>query len=371
MELIVELYDDSDRSLLEKCALIINPRADRMYVTPLGREGYSGSHLYAAWARAERTGSPAVIKVNSLDKTREEWARIEEMYGFFGDAKGVKGPVEEAARGALIYPFVAKRRGDLEIEEFRDIVFEDLNDSAAADRLVGLVETVYERGCKDAHVCRREAHTLGEQYKWYLRRDEGTGRDFAAERLDAFFGPDHISGRFELLGAEVVDPRPLLAELETREVELTVADAVHGDLHPNNILIDEDGNPRLIDFAWGQQHAHVLKDFTLLECSLRFFLFATNAHPDEQRTADEHLLRADGPDALLKDASSMRLGPHYDRLGRLLQTVRTGAKQVTCGDFEQEYLLSQFMILYGLLKHPGYHFLYSARALGMIGLKLA
>jgi hypothetical protein len=67
-----------------------------------------------------------------------------------------------------------------------------------------------------------------------------------------------------------------------------LAYAIHGDLHLSNIVIS-DGQPRPIDFAWARLGDHILKDYVMMESSLRFMRFPQYIHPRAVLTVDEAL----------------------------------------------------------------------------------
>ena len=45
--------------------------------------------------------------------------------------------------------------------------------------------------------------------------------------------------------------------------------AVHGDLHPKNIVLGNYGNVQIIDFGWAGVDPHVVVDYALLDINIR------------------------------------------------------------------------------------------------------
>jgi hypothetical protein len=67
------------------------------------------------------------------------------------------------------------------------------------------------------------------------------------------------------------NPVFVLKQLEKLKTTMCVG-AIHGDLHPRNIVFAKDQSPKIIDFGWANQRSHIAKDFVLLECNLRFMV---------------------------------------------------------------------------------------------------
>ena len=80
------------------------------------------------------------------------------------------------------------------------------------------------------------------------------------------------SGHLKLPGAEHPYPYPLAIYKQVLQQQLNGRRSIiHGDLHPGNILVDEEGRAWLIDFDHVRE-AHVLFDFVRLETILRLFV---------------------------------------------------------------------------------------------------
>jgi hypothetical protein len=116
----------------------------------------------------------------------------------------------------------------------------------------------------------------------------------------------------------------------------------------------------------------VIKDFVLMECSLRFLVFPSYADLDTQLAVDRALLGQEGWAEVAALTAVSPLAACYARLASLLGIIRTHAASA-CGaefDFEQEYLAPQLFMLYGLLRYDDYAFYPASRAAGLMGHKL-
>jgi hypothetical protein len=336
----------------------------------LGRFGSSGARLYraTAWMHGSIRSMPFVVKVSPIEHIQRDFAATQNVVAYFEDARVSRLVTDELCpRAAIVTPLLGMRHGETKVEELGDLVF----DMTLADELLSeLLVQVYE-ACAVAHgrqqdqLPRRDVR-LQVEYEWYLRgraTDELLTRCFGTELLEV-----------EILGARFEHPVRFVDRLLASDAELMCA-ATHGDLHPSNVIVRgrADGRPEvhLIDFGWGRHEAHILKDFALMEWSLRFLRFPPFFDLDVQREVDEMLVQEEGWRGLVEGSggiASSGLATEYRRLGRLIGVVRTTARS-TCegsGYNYSEYQVALYLILYGLLKHPTYPFHAALRALGLL-----
>ncbi len=127
-----------------------------------------------------------------------------------------------------------------------------------------------------------------------------------------------------------------------------------------------------MDWAWSLYDRDILVDFVLMENSIRFMSFPRFVNLDKQREVDEKLLSQEGWNEIESLAfSSEETKSCYVRLSKMVGTIRSRAKKVLGDDFTMErYLLSQCIVLYGLLQFDTYEPHISTRALGMIAREL-
>ena len=122
-----------------------------------------------------------------------------------------------------------------------------------------------------------------------------------------------------------------------------------------------------------RNRAHYLKDFVLLENSIRFMIFPPYVDLRDQLRVDKAFLEEKG----YEDVAQMTLPKNltkmaYKRLARMVGVIRRAAQKVGGKAFSfDEYLAAQFLMLYGLMKFPEYHKPAALRALGMIGGRVA
>ncbi len=84
---------------------------------------------------------------------------------------------------------------------------------------------------------------------------------------------------FPTLDFSTVNPISCIKKPYSETIGLTL---VHGDLHANNILIDESERCFFIDFYY-TGFGHIFRDFIDLELSIRYDLFCSKQVPDDRR----------------------------------------------------------------------------------------
>lgn len=180
----------------------------------------------------------------------------------------------------------------------------------------------------------------------YLR---GAG-DPASDWTEAWRRAWADSGEREVLELGITWHNPfwVLEQLRGRTFDLAMG-AIHGDLHPRNIVVagDDDAlTPHIIDFGWAHPTRHVVKDFALLELNLRFVVLPPSVEDAALRQFAGWV--ADIPPPPTGD-------PVIDERSRMVQLVRERAHR--CLDasagpgWDAEYVVPLFLISLGLLRH--------------------
>ena len=177
-----------------------------------------------------------------------------------------------------------------------------------------------------------------EEYERYLRKLDGG--EWGLEWKEAWgtsetHHVDDAGGRF-------ANPFWILERLRTVRKPMYIG-AVHGDLHPGNVVLTDD-QPRIIDFGWARDSAHIAKDFVLMECNLRFH----TVRP-ELNQRDVHALS----DWIKWDTPIPEALVRYTRdRAELIQHVRDIAKRTFPKEtnWEWEYIVPLFLVAFGLLR---------------------
>ena len=175
-----------------------------------------------------------------------------------------------------------------------------------------------------------------------------------------------------MLNEKVANPLVVLDNLIGKSDEFLLG-PIHGDLHATNVVLDSNGMPHLIDFAWAEKQGVIFKDYTLMECSLRYMVFPTHRDPRIHLEIDKACLCVEGLEQLRLDNSFFpNISVDYQRLITLLIVVRHHAKQVSAkmaNNWFESYLKNLFVMHYRLHEYPDYGLL-SARALGLLASRI-
>ena len=330
------------------------------------REHVSSSFI----SRTDPRGLPFLLKVAPLKKAISEHAATKVLASDVDDANFAEDFVFRATDsngkwGALLYHH---RGTDVPADAaapqaLRDLIYDA---STSKHTLRAVLNEVFKR-LDNAHSGPTPKKVLLKtHFKRYFRKH------VARVRIRRVLGPAAESKRSKFLGARIYNPLKYLNSLP-KYVTLSVA-PVHGDLHPDNIVIDRNRVPHLIDFAWAHRSRDVLIDYVLLESSIRFMAFAWAGaiNLSDQLKVDRVLLDENG----FRRIKSIRFTSpgrrdDYSRLGCAVGVIRKRARALLGDRFSmQSYLLTQFILLYGLLRYDSYEPNVATRALGLIAARL-
>lgn len=185
---------------------------------------------------------------------------------------------------------------------------------------------------------RRENRAYASAYDWYLRSTTRRGRLSHIPSL--IFGTEPTVAMF---GQTWTNPVPAVEELVASKSFEGYFGAVHGDLHPKNIVLNHEHAARIIDFGWARRDAHIVQDYLLLDLNLRGVTL-----PSQMAESD-----------ILAIASFLDPGQQVDALPVSVQpraeiikdVIWQRAKQRAVNDWSNEYLTPFLLVSYGLLVH--------------------
>lgn len=151
-------------------------------------------------------------------------------------------------------------------------LIDELRDPARVDAALTHLRTTFDlllplhRKCGTARLGEIQ---LVKEYAWYLRDMDGDTT--TATGWQRTWNEPHEKGCADF-GRSWTNPFWVVKELARSPRVKGYLGAVHGDIHPRNIVLSQDGGPRIIDFGWGKDDAHIAKDFALMEANLRFMI---------------------------------------------------------------------------------------------------
>jgi hypothetical protein len=341
VELEIHLPHQEDADLVRDCIEYLNPEASVASVRPLGRYGYTDSRLYLVYCAPNDAGIPFVVKTDRPTVIKREAIGVSRLAVFFAGAQSARVYPSIAEPRAIIYPLVAID-GQETVQDLREIVYQPAGRREGLPTSAELLRRTYE-SCRRAHIVRPRSFSFGEEYRSYLRESEERLLDDPMPSL--FSDQDSI----EVYGHTLNDPRRILQRVKESSVESSVC-PVHGDLHPNNVLFGPEFSPVLIDYAYGHLNGHFIKDFVLMECSMRFLLPPKLLQPDLIAYFDSFLLEENGYQIIGELPLRGRTGDVLREMASMVETVREQCRsRVPWYDF-REYLMAQYLMLLGMLR---------------------
>lgn len=228
----------------------------------------------------------------------------------------------------------------LRVEDLRSALVEGSEDACK------ILETSFRR-LRNLHLrlnrSRIEVRQFGEEYHRYLRKlDDGVwGKEWRE-----VWGEDCVQ-TINDCGSEFANPFWVWCQLRTIRKPLFIG-AVHGDLHPGNIVLTEN-QPRIIDFGWAQDNAHVAKDFVLMECNLRFHTVRPQLSQKEVYLLSDWIAWGEPiPDGL--GAYSRSRAELVSRLRLNALSILKHNREESEVDWDWEYIVPLFIVSFGLMR---------------------
>lgn len=342
MDLQINLPHPPDAELVRRCVEHLHRETEGASVRPLGRYGYTDSRLYLVYCAPGDRGMPFVVKTDRRSVIKREADGVSRLRTYFPGALTAQIFPSPSEPEAIIYPLVSVDGTEF-VVELSELVFlpphaQQLGRPSSSELLTAAYES-----CKQAHAGPSRSIVFGEEYHRYLRE--------SPERLLTDPLPELFqdSSTVEIYGQTLRDPRRILEAARRVELEVMTC-AVHGDLHPNNVLFGLKFAPVLIDYAWGQLRGHFIKDYVLMECSLRFLLTPRLLQPNIMMQLDDALLDEEGYEAVASLDASGRTAQVLKETADLVSVIRTQCRQRHREYRFEEYLLAQYFVLMGAMR---------------------
>ncbi|NVJ09746.1 hypothetical protein HUW63_31555 [Myxococcus sp. AM001] len=352
----------SDRIPLEEVEIVILP-LDRIGAPP----GASGASVYVAYfvhyvvdeERRRMASPPLVVKIGAVDKLRREkegagkWPRLHDQ-ARSKFAFPLQLDDTDPKRAVLIAPFQSLSethadgsRNKVEVRDLWRLLEnkDDPNPTSKTDwkkieRLVAETLDSVVHSHRDGRARpKAEATTYAEQYEWYLRE---TINGKAKHLPQLLFGTE---ARTSALGHEWPNPTEVVRCIIEKRMSLWgILGAVHGDLHPKNIVLTGYEAVQIIDFGWATSPRHVVVDYVLLDLNLRGTTLPSQIDEGAILSLAGFLKPDDDIDALPM--------PVRARAGVIRNVIWEKAKErAIAKHWTEEYLIPLLLVGYGLLVH--------------------
>jgi len=271
----------------------------KINLVPLNRvgatEGASGAKVFVTYfdiirdnKPLERLSSPMILKFTEYTTTSKTNKLFDELMSFqkieacidypnnfaipacYKDVEDYKVAFLLSPFRSSTFPIQGKEKPVLQENNLWKLLINDdylFNNDSHINFIKNLLKNTfhYLHSFHDSNVL--ENRTYAVEYEWYLRQLEKPGEAWI-EKLEAMWEPKTVKS-ISNFGREFWNPLYVYAHVRDLENTFKIG-AVHGDLHPRNIVIGFDQSANIIDFGWSTNGAHIVKDFVLMEANLRF-----------------------------------------------------------------------------------------------------
>lgn len=336
---------------------------DVLFATPFQRFGFSGAKLLLVYFGARPQGLPYLVKISNVGDVKKEFKSVGRMRDLVEDCRLEEHKIFEFEdRAALLYMHKGTDNPQKAEEplSFQDVLYNKKTANFSEKQLESTLYEVYNKLTQAHKTATHKQVDLEKHYLAYFRKDKSN------LRIRQILGDRANITETEFLGTNIINPLYMRKALP-KTVDVAVG-KVHGDLHPTNIILDRLYNPHIIDFAWANEDRDVLLDYVLIENSIRFMHFPRRVNLDEQRKVDEILLEEDGWEHINSIKFSVDETKRvYRRLCNMIGAIRRSARRTLGDNFSMSnYLTTQFIVLYGLMRFETYEPYSTTRNLGMI-----
>lgn len=220
------------------------------------------------------------------------------------------------------------------------------------DKLRGMIDAVAllrKAHSADGSDC-RERVNLVKHYDWELRGFLNKNTKWAEKWHDLWRTKSRLVPDYGKKWANPVTVCKGLAKIGKLPLRMGY---VHGDLHPRNIVFQQNDKVCVIDFGWARPRRkeerlqHIIKDFVLLEANLRFMTLPPFL-PYKSATAFIDWIGLNRPSPrTVHDECKLRI----DLIQDLRKVAKAHLGRWQEQDWELEYIAPLFLVSLGLLKH--------------------
>jgi thiamine kinase-like enzyme len=327
----IHLQEDLQKLLY---GILKKKKENKICIHPFKRYGMSGSGLYLVYfSEKEDDSVPHVLKTfEKINKFKKELKGMELINKYYHiDFTPLQGKLS----GILL------KHSNNEIEKVKNSITladmlhkKDKNEKIICN-IINKTFNSFGRVYKKSGVKIEECDIKKEYYR-YLR--DNKTRDIV-EKLVGNIKNEKIVFN----GKSMTNPVYIFEHLieRTKMTKLLI----HGDFHPNNIVIDDYNVPRIIDFAWSCKK-DIYIDFSMFEMSVRYWnspLLECKA----QKALDGIFLHENIKD-YEKNIEDYKENQDVQRIITVVHKIRDLSKTYIPNYDFKHHLLSQFIVLYGL-----------------------
>lgn len=327
---------------------ILPDRSDALELQAMDK-GLSGSKVFQARVRmGARLTKPYVVKVGPLRKIDREARAINEIVA--PTIMGIGAPVHRRGRDlGLVVQDLATLSEQSKLHSLRNRVRESDDGPRLVNRLFA-----DRLGPWYMNSTEHREFSLGGLFQPYLKKAPEFGSKFPPpwDELLAWVEAD--------TGCSWRSVEPAIAAARDRTAVLPVT-TVHGDLHTQNVIVDDMNECWPIDFAWTTDGSNAMVDLAMLECSLKFLALPMRSELRALLSTEMSMCRFEAP-AL---PGGIPYSYEAERVFETVVEVRRIALEVmeiTPADYAAGLLL----MTYSLASHPGLNTPYVLASLQML-----
>lgn len=326
--------DREDASLIKSA---LPKDVSRIFLSPLDK-GLSGSKVFLATYEisSRKVGKSFVLKIGSTRKLERERDAIERYV--HTDISGINEPIyrKGANRSLLIQEFVGISKG--KIVSLKEAVVMGLDPAPIIEKLLKERLAAWYAGKKKAVPTQIAINQL---FKWHIEK--------SSPKIEDVFPDISVDGwivKNFSINCDAVN-KTFASVLESQIV--ASRSIVHGDLHCQNILVDENRVPWPIDFGWCHDNGSPLLDFVMLECSLKFLVIPHQACFSDLLSVERMLLE------VATGGGPLDTIPYATEIANVIRGIDC-IRNIAINDFKisfSDYKKALFMLTWALKTHPG------------------
>ena len=256
-----ELLSEQHREILW---LFTDPTARKLVYRKI-KTGFSGSSNYLVYKidDYEQTSDPIIIKITTSEKAIEEESKyINIIQDWIPSSPSVTKKVYKNENiGAVCYQYAHGHPG-IQSRTLKDMYIEKYQ----IDKLCEIIKELFEsKLMKFNHTRGLVSRTVQREFSDYIKSYEIALN--VGSILPGILSDDNVV----FYGREFPNPIKFWDYLKMLD-ETFVTKRVHGDLHGENIMVDDRMQVYLIDYAKAKDRGHLFTDYAMLEVSIKLDL---------------------------------------------------------------------------------------------------
>jgi hypothetical protein len=367
-KLNIKVLDKNEEKLVyEVCKSHIDLDKDKIFLKPLERIGTRATKMFIVnFQKGSNKTCFFILKIYKEKEIRTEYDRwFKYIHGMIPPISLLDEPKYINGLGAILYNHTG---GFTQEQIAKSMEFNDLliSNKYPIKKKLKILDLLYDKEMNQINKYAKigSCSSLKKEYNDYLH--PRTSEKIMNSLLESVKDNEY----FDLYGYKIYNPLKFLNDFRGfRQKTKIKKKNLHGDLHPRNIIIDYNFKPRLVDFEWAHR-GHSLKDYVILEASIKFFQIKRTFPLNKCLDFEKHLINFDNfedIDNFISEKGDKLLRDSY----KLITHIRDKALDFCIWKNKKlEYLCALFLVSYGLFSIPKCYSQFCMGSLGLIAEKL-